>query len=300
MGTDCVTKDPVSTAYRELADLLNTLRRIVGRWMERTSGEGSFDCVCPPVLAEQLLERRTAEAALCRMPAQAESLLEHTTFTDLSQLLLDNLELIDRLVPRVAPSPEQLISRLSELEVIRLQLARAKSVSPSEIEAVREFHGQLLAALKRSAVNGGPRRSKAAATKPRPADPPATPLPVEAEDVVPTDLFGVDEALAVDDDAKIMRALHREVTLLADQAVTGRIERPALVWSILDRSGWAARNLERMRLAPVQRFQIVIDELRAHAADGANGSELRRLREESGFTRLLLEMRESFLSSRSA
>ena len=312
-----MAKDQVSTAYRELADLLVALRRIVGRWIERESGEGSFDRVCPPTVAERLLERRSEEATLSRVPMEAEGLLEYSTFTDLADLLLDNLELIDRLVPRLVPSPEQLIRRLAELEVIRRQLARAKPVLPSEIEAVRDFHERLLAALKKAPAEAAKRSARPPKPTPEPrsrarshdeAEAPSDgqsgqadlPAPVPAEEVAPADLFGVDEALAVDDDAGAMRALHQEVMLLADQAISGRIERPSLVWSVLTRSGWVARNAERLRLDPVQRFHAVVDELRVHAADGARGDELRRLREEQGFTALLLEMRESFLSSRTA
>ena len=165
-----MTKDQVSTAYRELADLLVALRRIVGRWIERENGDGGFDRVCPPTVAERLLERRSEEASLSRVPMEAEGLLEYTTFTDLSDLLLDNLELIDRLVPRLVPSPEQLIRRLAELEVIRRQLARAKPVLPSEIEAVREFHERLLAALKKPPAAA----AKRTAASPKPAPPSRT------------------------------------------------------------------------------------------------------------------------------
>ncbi len=306
--------DPVANAYRELAELLTTLRRIVGRWVERHHGEGSFDRVCPPTVAERLLARRRSEARLGQLPPEAESLLEYTTFSDLAELLLDELELLDRLVPRLAASPQELLRRLEAMEVVRLQLARAKPVAPVEVEAVGELHAHLVEALRGNGRRPASPRTGAAA--PVGGAPPEDDAAGDLEGAVaeegsagrqdgdggeplpPDETFGVERALADGDDGGVVRALHREVTLLADEAIGGAPRHRAAVWAAAGDAGWIEANLEALGLGPVARFYEIVDELRLHSGNGANGGEMRRIREELGFTSLLLEMREAFLRIR--
>lgn len=315
--------DSVANAYRELAELLNTLRRIVGRWVERHHGTGGFDRACSSTVAERLLARRRSEARLGQLPSEAESLLEYTTFSDLAELLLDELELLDRLVPRLAPSPQELLRRLEEMEVIRLQLARAKAVAPAEIEAVGELHAHLVEALRGNGRRPAPPSGDAAAAGPdgRRAGPvgeasPAAAAEDDSENGVadgasagedsaaagppppPDETFGVERALAESNDGEVIRALHQEVTLLADEAIAGAPRHRAAVWAATGAAGWVEANLGALGLAPVARFHEVVEELRVHSRDGANGSEMRRIREDLEFTRLLLEMREAFLRLR--
>lgn len=315
--------DPIANAYRELAELLKTLRRIVGRWVERHHGEGSFDRVCSAGVAERLLARRRSEARLGQLPPEAESLLEYTTFSDLAELLLDELELLDRLVPRLAPSPQELLRRLEEMEVIRLQLARAKPVAPAEVEAVGELHAHLVEALRGNGRR--PASSSAAAEEEgvdgRGAEPTGGTSPADGGDAdpehaaeerpsavagggdggeppPPDETFGVERALAEGDDGAVVRALHDEVTLLADEAIAGAPRHRAAVWLAAREAGWLEANLEALGLDPVARFHEAVEALRHHRSNGANGSEMRRIREELGFTGLLLEMREAFLRIR--
>lgn len=128
-------------------------------------------------------------------------------------------------------------------------------------------------------------------TRPGPDDPaPAGPVE-EAE--------RVERALREGDDAAILKALHIEVTEIADGMLRRDPKHGHLVWEVVGRRGWFDANQKEFGLEPLERFYSLADTFLEAFASGAKSSELKKILADIGFSKMLLELREMFLNSRS-
>lgn len=105
----------------------------------------------------------------------------------------------------------------------------------------------------------------------------------------------VELAMAEDDDRKVLRVLHTEVTALAESAFRKILDVGHPVWDAVRSSGWYDMKKADLALAPLELFYTVI----ARAADvqrsGAGFEAVTASLEDAEFSKLLLSLREMFL-----
>jgi len=109
----------------------------------------------------------------------------------------------------------------------------------------------------------------------------------------------IERSIRDEDDAAILKALHVEVTGIADGMLRRDPKHGHVVWEKVRRQGWFDANLEEYELQPLEAFYSLSDEFLEAYASGAKSSELKAILAEAGFSKMLLAMREMFLSSRS-
>jgi len=109
---------------------------------------------------------------------------------------------------------------------------------------------------------------------------------------------GVERALRDNDHAAILKALHVEVTEIADGMLRRDPKHGHLVWGQVKKRGWFEAHREEFELDPLEEFYGVSDNFLDTFASGAKSSELKAILAEVGFSKMLLELREMFLVSR--
>lgn len=206
--------------------------------------------------------------------------------------------------PVIAPEDETLDSIFDEEE----QAAPAPSPRPGRLVVKVSADGRLKAAAPpetRPAIEepAVPRPTVASevgsletpvtevSTRPGQAEPRSKGPIEEAE--------GVERALRGEDDAAILKALHVEVTEIADGMLRRDPKHGHLVWEQVKRRGWFDAHLEEFELEPLGAFYRLSDEFLEAFASGAKSSELKEILADAGFSKMLLAMREMFLNSRS-
>ena len=110
---------------------------------------------------------------------------------------------------------------------------------------------------------------------------------------------GVDRALRDDDNAAILKALHIEVTEVADGMLRREPKHGHLVWEQAKKRGWFEAHKDEFELDPLEEFYGLAHTFLDAFASGAKSSELKAILADAGFSKLLLRLREMFLSSRS-
>ena len=108
----------------------------------------------------------------------------------------------------------------------------------------------------------------------------------------------VERALRDGDDSAILKALHVEVTEIADGMLRRDPKHGHLVWEVVGRRGWFEEHREEFQLDPLERFYGLADTFLEAFASGAKSSGLKKILADVGFSKMLLELREMFLSSR--
>ncbi len=101
---------------------------------------------------------------------------------------------------------------------------------------------------------------------------------------------------ATDDNAAILKALHIEVTEIADGMLRRDPKHGHMVWGQVTKRGWFESHREEFELDPLERFYGLADDYLDTFASGAKSSELKTILAEIGFSKMLLELREMFLS----
>jgi hypothetical protein len=109
----------------------------------------------------------------------------------------------------------------------------------------------------------------------------------------------VERALRDGDDAVILKALHVEVTEIADGMLRRDPKHGHVVWEVVGRRGWFEAHRAKFELDPLERFYSLADTFLEAFASGAKSSELKGILADAGFSKMLLELREMFLKSRS-
>jgi hypothetical protein len=102
-------------------------------------------------------------------------------------------------------------------------------------------------------------------------------------------------AMANDDDAGVMRALHREVMWVAEGVYQMDADRPHSVWNALRAGGWYDIKLGELALAPLELFYAVAEEARDRLAAGTEPEDVKEFLAEAHFSKLLLTLRDMFL-----
>ena len=102
--------------------------------------------------------------------------------------------------------------------------------------------------------------------------------------------------MANDDDAGVMRALHREVMWIAEGVFQLDADRPHAVWEAIRAGGWYDIKLGELSLAPLELFYAVAEETRDKLAAGTDPDDVRQFLADANFTTLLLSLREMFLN----
>ncbi len=111
---------------------------------------------------------------------------------------------------------------------------------------------------------------------------------------------GVERALRDGDDAAILKALHVEVTEIADGMLRRDPKHGHLVWEVVGRRGWFDEHREEFELDPLERFYRSGGRASSRPLHrGRSPANSRRSSPMSGFSKMLLELREMFLNARS-
>jgi hypothetical protein len=170
------------------------------------------------------------------------------------------------------------------------------------VEKSREFSTQVATFEEISDVVGGPK------TAPPPGDSTDGDEPLteveSSSDVPGSPLDGADGAslaievelaMAEDDDRKVLRVLHREVTGIAEGAFRKMLDIGHPAWDTVRSSGWYDMKKADLALAPLELFYTVV----ARAADvqrsGAGFEAVKATLVEAEFSKLLLSLREMFM-----
>jgi hypothetical protein len=105
----------------------------------------------------------------------------------------------------------------------------------------------------------------------------------------------VELAMAEDDNRRVLRVLHREVTGIAESAFRKILDIGHPVWDTVRSSGWYDMKKADLALTPLELFYTVV----ARAADvqrsGAGFEAVKASLDEAQFSKLLLSLREMFL-----
>ena len=125
-----------------------------------------------------------------------------------------------------------------------------------------------------------------------------TPRAEEAEKGLVEEAEGLELALREDDTSAILKALHVEVTEIADGMLRRDPKHGHVVWEQARRRGWIDANREEFALDPLVGFYELADSYLDAYASGAKSSELKAILADAGFSKMLLGLREMFLASR--
>ncbi len=307
--------------YRMVAELLTSMRRIVGRAVDRVAAQADGAPPWPADVEAVLVERHDAERDVPRLGSSDEDsddLMAFATFGDLSRRIRANDELT-RLVGKIGDHPGDLLGRLDELEAIREVVAEARLLTDAQIASLRAHHEAVAGIL-----SGGRRGGGAAASAPPAAPPTSTPTPEspeadfardtgvdelveEAEDAVESedddglgvDFAAVDEAqvraaIEAEQDARVLAMLHAEIMALAEDVFADRRGRPRPAWHAICDSGWYASRRDARGLDTLEAFHAAIDAWDEAGDAGADAERLRAILRDRGFSGLLLSLRDMF------
>jgi hypothetical protein len=324
----------------------------------------------------RLVVRKENETPLDRFSGDYEELMTYANFRDLSDIIVGNDVLKDRLTILEPRDGASLLDRLHELEEMRRSISSGKPADKGDEARLKEYFEEFRSAIKgakapppdtpKSASEPAgsssdeetldsifgedepPRPAEAPSPTPHPgrlvvkvsssglhkaaeksesppkADPPSKPTkswtsadaavgsietPVTHVSVRPgpeepgpegpvEEAERVEKALREKDDAAILKALHVEVTEIADGMLRRDPKHGHFVWEVVGRRGWFEENREEFKLDPLERFYGLADTFLEAFASGAKSSELKKILADAAFSKMLLGLREVFLSSR--
>lgn len=159
-------------AYRIVAEILNDLRSMLRRELERIHGPQWFREGIPDTVLERLIASKEAERSIDWYESEYQQVIDYAVFPDLLEILEHNAEHFPTIM-KLAPSGPLLHARFLELEVMRSKLGRTRPVSESELSFLSTFHLRFRKAI--DALASGPD----AQARPATAPPKTAPAPVE-------------------------------------------------------------------------------------------------------------------------
>lgn len=125
------------------------------------------------------------------------------------------------------------------------------------------------------------------------------PAPGAEEDEGPVEAAeAIERFLSEDDSAAVLKALHVEVTEIADGMLRRDPKHGHIVWERVTKRGWFEAHRDEFELQPLEGFYQLADDFHEAFASGAKSSELKAMLAEAGFSKMLLELREMFLAAR--
>jgi hypothetical protein len=172
-------------AYRIVAEILNDLRSMLRRELERIHGPQWFREGIPDTVLERLIASKEAERSIDWYESEYQQVIDYAVFPDLLEILEHNAEHFPTFM-KLAPSGPLLHARFLELEVMRSKLGRTRPVSESELSFLSTFHLRFRKAI--DALASGPD------TQARPAPAPPTTEPAPVEEPVEVDPPSIDDA----------------------------------------------------------------------------------------------------------
>jgi len=304
--------------YRMVAELLTSMRRIVGRAADRLAESSDEGAAWPDDVEALLIERRDAERDVPRSGSvddEFDDLMAFATFGDLARRVRANDELT-RLVGKIGDHAGDLLERLDELESIREVVAEARLLTDQQIASLRSHHEVVAAILSGTRRRVSEPQSAAAQDVPKPVPETGTePADVAAEELVDevgesdeivddddglgVDFAAVDEsqvrsAIEAEQDTRVLSMLHAEIMALAEDVFAGRRGRPRPAWHAICDSGWYASRRDPRGLDILEAFHSTIDAWDEAGDAGADAERLRSILRERGFSGLLLSLREMF------
>lgn len=105
----------------------------------------------------------------------------------------------------------------------------------------------------------------------------------------------VELAMAEDDDRKVLRVLHTEVTMIAEGAYRKVLDIGHPVWDAVRSSGWYDMKKADLALAPLELFYTVVARAAEVQRSGAGFEAVKASLEDAEFSKLLLSLREMFM-----
>jgi hypothetical protein len=137
-----------------MAEIVNTVRRIVHRGLEKVSGKTWYLDGCSLGLFERLVKRKELEIATDRFNGEYQELITFASLEDLAEIIEFNTDLA-KLLTAIAPKNTTLADRLREIEVLRLKLEAAIPFDDSDIDNLLEYHDDFREALARGKQKAG-------------------------------------------------------------------------------------------------------------------------------------------------
>jgi hypothetical protein len=400
-------------AYRIMAEILVTVRRIIQRGLEKASGASWYLDGCPTALFERLIARKENEVAIDRFDRDYQELLSYASMDDLAEIIEYNRDLA-HLLSNIEPEGTSMAERCRQIETLRLKLDAAVPFGEDDVEALLGYYQDFQSSLSKSKKPAKSAKASAPAPEPVEEEPPSTvepmkrppavepvkapppvepvkppppvepvtpPPPVEpvtppppaepvsppeelirdeaqveqqagesgisdtevdelgAEDLVSDDIeedgtaaeaeeiAETDEvadesdeekvdsgviraaeeaaaeddlaleavrAMADDDQAEVLRILHREVMSVAEHVLKGTVDQEFSVWQTITISGWFDIKKEPLGLTSVESFFSIAEEIRTKLRAGESENEIKAFINQSEVTKLLLSLGETF------
>jgi hypothetical protein len=126
-------------AYRIVAEILNDLRSMLRRELERIHGPQWYRTGVPETVLERLIASKEQERSIDWYESEYQQVIDYAVFPDLLEILEQNAEHFPTIM-KLAPSGPLLHARFLELEVMRSKLGRTRPVSESELSFLSTFH----------------------------------------------------------------------------------------------------------------------------------------------------------------
>ena len=121
-------------------------------------------------------------------------------------------------------------------------------------------------------------------------------LPVdEPSGVTGDDVEQARRAIDDEQDREALRVLRREVMSVAELVLQNDPADEFPVWEAMGVSGWLDRKRDELGLEPVERFYTISQSVLDKRIEGHSADEIKAFLDESGFSGLLLELRDTFL-----
>ncbi len=223
--------------------------------------------------------KRTAGSHSARQTSPPENEVESTPEEETIDSIFDEEKAP---APSAKNRPGRLVVKVSA-DGLRKAASDAESRPSPEPEeepspAIANDMGSMETPVTDVSVNPGPRDTD-------------TKGPVEAAE-------GLEASLREEDDAAILKALHIEVTEIADGMLRRDPKHGHMVWEQANERGWFEARREEYELDPLEEFYGLAQTFLDTFASGAKSSELKAILAEVGFSKMLLKLREMFLSSR--
>ncbi len=211
--------------------------------------------------------------------------------------------------PPPPPSDEPVVAEEEQGETPQEDIAAieaAEEETPDEdavsVERPLEFNTQVATFEELVEVVGGPKTALAPdgsavddepLTDVEPA-PDRRGSPLDGADAASL-VIEVQLAMAEDDDRKVLRVLHREVTGIAEGAFRKMLDIGHPVWDTVRSSGWYDMKKADLALAPLELFYTVIARAAEVQRSGAGFEAVKATLVEAEFSKLLLSLREMFM-----
>jgi hypothetical protein len=109
------------------------------------------------------------------------------------------------------------------------------------------------------------------------------------------DVEQVRRAIDGNQDREALGVLRREVMSVAELVLQNDPADEFPVWEALGASGWLDRKRDELGLEPIERFYTISQTVLDKRIEGHSADEIKAFIDESAFSALLLEIRETFL-----